>query len=195
MDKNRFDGFARQLAQRENRRQAIKTLLAGGVGTAAVVLGADATDAKDKVKPGKPDCCPTDRPRLCDFTCTDTSSDEANCGSCGAVCQSYQTCVNGVCTGTAPECSSPQDCPKNTNECQEAACNAGDCGFTNLPEGSFVMAQTLGDCKENVCDGNGGVTTRPANDPPQDNGECFTWVCNNDTPEKLFEILIGRAHV
>src|SRR6188472_1527564 len=67
VDKNRFDGFTRQLAKRENRRQALKTLFAGGAGTAAAMIVGKETEA---AKPGgSTACCPADHPALCGLTC------------------------------------------------------------------------------------------------------------------------------
>jgi hypothetical protein len=188
MDKNRFDGLTRQLAQRENRRQALKTLLAGGVGAAAVVLGGTGADAKGKPdkpdKPGKPECCPTSAPRLCGLTCTDTSSDASNCGACGTTCQSYQTCTDGVCTGAAPECTNAQECPASSNECKEAACAAGVCEFTNRPAGTPITPQTPGDCHVEVCDGNGGTTPQIDNTDTPASGPCTTGTCTAGSPSQ-----------
>ena len=51
MDKNRFDGFTRQLAKRENRRQALKTLFAGAAGTAAALMIGKETEAANRHRP------------------------------------------------------------------------------------------------------------------------------------------------
>jgi hypothetical protein len=183
MDKNRFDGLTRQLAQRENRRQALKTLLAGGAGTAAVVLTGGAADAKDKKI--KPDCCPTTAPKLCNLTCTNILDDEQNCGACGTVCQSFQTCTNGVCTGVEPpECSTPIDCPAADNECKIAACDNGTCGFTFLAAGTLVSTQTAADCLKNVCDGSGEVISALDDSDTPPSGACFIGTCTSGVPSQ-----------
>jgi hypothetical protein len=43
---------------------------------------------------------------LCDDTCTDLKFDAENCGTCGKVCGSTQTCNTGVCTGNTTGCVS-----------------------------------------------------------------------------------------
>ena len=95
MDKNRFDGFTRQLAKRENRRQALKTLFAGGAGTAAALMIGKETEAA-KPPSTSVDCCPASAPRLCGLTCTAVATDPNNCGACGVTCGPGQTCVNGA---------------------------------------------------------------------------------------------------
>lgn len=46
---------------------------------------------------------------LCNGVCTDTSSDNANCGSCGNACSSAQTCTSGVCVGSLTCMCPPTD--------------------------------------------------------------------------------------
>jgi hypothetical protein len=62
--------------------------------------------------------------------CTDTSSDPANCGTCGHTCRSDQICSGGNCV-----------CPDNGVECTPGTCtdinndknNCGACGHTCDP--------------------------------------------------------------
>lgn len=60
----------------------------------------------------------------CSGSCSDTSSDSANCGACGVVCQSPTTCKSGVCT-----CTGDGDC--HNQACVNGICS-GDCAPGSL---------------------------------------------------------------
>jgi hypothetical protein len=75
--------------------------------------------------------CPTDR-RLCGTNCTDTLTDNSNCGYCGNTCTRGQTCINGHCM---------LDCPAGKTACIEGCFNLetdpDHCGIcsNNCPAG------------------------------------------------------------
>ena len=46
-----------------------------------------------------PNCACASGQTNCDGTCTNTASDNANCGACGNVCAEGLTCQNGSCSG------------------------------------------------------------------------------------------------
>jgi hypothetical protein len=103
--------------------------------------------------------------------------------SCGA--GDDQHCTLG---GDCVDCLAPQHCPdpEPANECRVADC-LGDntCGGADVAQGIEISAQTAGDCKKVVCDGNGG--TEPVADPadvPDDPNpdDCMVPVCVGDTP-------------
>ncbi len=77
---------------------------------------------------------------MCNGTCTDTSVDSQNCGTCGNVCPIDSTCIDGVCsspclpgqTNCNGNCvditSNPQNCGKCGNVCPaDAVCISGVC--------------------------------------------------------------------
>jgi len=77
-------------------------------------------------------------------------------------------------------CAVPQDCPGQDSECRQRTCSNGKCGIKNAPSGTPTASDTRGDCKLDVCDGNGNKTR--VNDPtdvPTDKvkGPCQTAVC------------------
>ena len=90
-----------------------------------------------------------------------------------------------VCSGTGScvACNIASQCPGMDGECQVRACVAHNCTFANTASGTPVSAQVTGDCKLNVCDGSGGVTTAPQNnDLPVDGNQCTGDVCTAGVP-------------
>ena len=175
MDKNRFDGFTRKLAHRENRRQALKTLLAGGLGTAAaVVVGGEAEAAKT-------DCCPETAPTLCDLTCTDTINSSQNCGGCGVTCDEGEQCYRSVCeSGSILHCEVAADCPGTDTDCFKRTCTQGVCGTSNVPYGTKISASPF--CFSYVCDGLGNVITVVDDTSTPEDVPCMISGCQNGQP-------------
>jgi cysteine-rich repeat protein len=80
--------------------------------------------------------------------------------------------------GKCAVCTKPSQCPGQDTECQVRTCDAGQCGTKNTAKGTPVASQTMGDCQQNVCDGNGAVTMVPdAADPEDDGNACTTDEC------------------
>lgn len=98
----------------------------------------------------------------------------------GTSCGGTLTCDgNGKCTG----CSSPADCPGSDTECQKRSCTNNVCDFVYTPAGSAVSQQTPGDCKKDVCNGQGQVSTiLDANDVQDDGNPCTSDSCSNGSP-------------
>lgn len=85
--------------------------------------------------------------------------------------------------GNCAGCFTAADCAGQDNACQTRACTSGICGFSYVPSGTPVAAQTSGDCKTNVCDGAGNVTVAlEGGDLASDGNECTTDVCSNGVP-------------
>jgi hypothetical protein len=98
----------------------------------------------------------------------------------GTSCGGNLTCDgNGKCTG----CASPGDCPGQDTECQKRSCTNAVCDFIYTAAGTPVSMQTAGDCKQNVCNGAGQVSTVADNNDPADDGNpCTTDSCSNGSP-------------
>lgn len=83
------------------------------------------------VKTPKYGICPADR-RLCNNNCTDTLTDNKNCGTCGNTCPAGQSCTNGNCM---------LSCPSGQTACVEGCfnlqTNPDHCGIcsNNCPAG------------------------------------------------------------
>jgi hypothetical protein len=80
---------------------------------------------------------------LCNGTCVNTQSDNANCGTCGTACATGEVCSQGKCAtscgGGTKLCGSicadtkndPQNCGGCGTKCGAGeVCNAGSCGTT-----------------------------------------------------------------
>ncbi|WP_438037672.1 hypothetical protein [Sorangium sp. So ce128] len=88
-----------------------------------------------------------------------------------------------TCAGGATPCDTIGDCPTPATECVKATCEARCCGTTSVPDGTATMAgQEAGDCKQQVCDGDGGTTSiRDDTDKPADD-ECNVGTCPGGSP-------------
>jgi subtilisin-like proprotein convertase family protein len=102
----------------------------------------------------------------------------------GSVCNAIGQCV---------ECNVAGDCPGTDDDCQTRACSSmGTCGVTFQPKGQPVVAQTPGDCMQNVCNGMGGVELQiDDDDKPVDPTECTADLCMAGVP-KNSPIAIGE---
>src|SRR5689334_11674641 len=143
MDGNTFDRLTTAVTQRPSRRAAMR-LWAAGLLTAALRPGAAPVRAAqvDVVGPPSADSlCVAQGLTNCGGACVDISADAANCGDCGWVCESGQTCSGGMCWGsaTSPDqtcaaqgltncggvCANLAADPYNCGSCGRA-CGAGD---------------------------------------------------------------------
>src|SRR4051812_48467223 len=60
-------------------------------------------------------------------------------------------------TGSNVVCVDEADCLSPSDECVKAICVSGSCSTEVVPAGTPTLAQTPGDCKQVVCDGQGAV--------------------------------------
>jgi hypothetical protein len=86
-----------------------------------------------------------------------------------------------------PECVEASDCTVKS-ACATARCESGHCRLTPVADGAVLpdTQQVQGDCRTIVCDGKGGVATRPrADDPPRDTGDsCEQRSCADGEPKR-----------
>ena len=80
---------------------------------------------------------------------SNTQTDVANCGSCGNVCGTNNTCSNGVCTpSAAPTCT---DGVKNGNE-TDTDCGGPTCSACTTGNACLQASDcTSGNCVGNIC--------------------------------------------
>jgi hypothetical protein len=138
MDPNQFDAITRSLGTARSRRSMLRTLGAAALG-AVGLAGARRADAApggnsacahfcQQLPPGpqRGQCvsdaahgtglcyqcgpaAPGTSLTLCGTTCVDTSNDVTNCGGCGHVCPTGETCTNGQCAATCTRPGGPCD--------------------------------------------------------------------------------------
>jgi hypothetical protein len=93
--------------------------------------------------------------------------------------QSSGTMCNG--SGTAPacvECLQNSDCGTNT-DCQTFTCANNHCVTNNVAQGTATSMQAAGDCKKNVCNGQGAsVSMNDDNDVHVDGNPCTSDLCS-----------------
>lgn len=86
-------------------------------------------------------------------------------------------------TGQCVGCNAPAQCPGQDNECQMRTCEAGMCGIAFVAAGTPTMGQTVGDCRENQCSGDGGIeSVADVSDVEDDGNACTDDACNGDIP-------------
>jgi len=94
----------------------------------------------------------------------------------GAVCDGAGLCVS---------CMVAADCPGTDTECQKRTCSVAThtCGLSNTASGTVLTTQTAGDCREDRCNGSGGVNSTLLNtDVPVDGNECTQDLCTGGFP-------------
>lgn len=120
--------------------------LATGQGGATVLVG---TGGHTATGSGGSAGCSVAGQKLCGTTCVDPQSDNANCGECGAKCDSGQRCSKGSCVCDKTSC--PGGCCMGTfcidpDAQSGAACGKPGTACLDCPSQSTCVA---GDC---VCD-------------------------------------------
>jgi hypothetical protein len=80
-------------------------------------------------------------------------------------------------------CNQASECPGADTECREPICEQGVCGFSDKPEGTALASQVAGDCKREVCDGNGGTASSvDPSDVYDDGNPCTEDLCEGGAP-------------
>jgi cysteine-rich repeat protein len=86
--------------------------------------------------------------------------------------------------GPGTECALLADCEADATECRRAkSCAGGKCVYENVLRGTQLEAQTIGDCREVVCDGDGATEVVVADmDIEDDVNGCTTDTCKAGNP-------------
>ncbi|HMF44456.1 MAG TPA: hypothetical protein VKQ32_27470, partial [Polyangia bacterium] len=93
-------------------------------------------------------------------------------------------------TGGSVACTDASTCPGGADtECQHKTCVNSLCGLNFTAANTPVTSQTAGDCKQNVCDGLGGVMAAilDSDTPADDGNACTSETCVSGTPTHAAE--------
>jgi len=96
-------------------------------------------------------------------------------------------------TGGMGGCNTGDDCPGTDTACQTRTCTNGTCGVEYVPAGVAAQTQTVGDCKRELCDGQGNVSTEDDDtDILDDQNACTADACTAGSPTNT-PVPIGTA--
>lgn len=135
--------------------------------------------------------CTSGAPLVC--AAQDQCHTAGTCNSTTGACSNPQKAADSACnfnggavcsaTGACVQCNTATQCAGQDTECSTRTCVANSCGANNKAAGTVTSAQTPGDCKKNVCDGNGSITPGVDNtDLPVDGAQCTSDVCTAGVP-------------
>lgn len=181
MDGQRIDGLARALARRASRRTVLRGVAAAAA-AGAVARGSHYAAAQGGCGEGLTDC---------GGSCVDLSADMANCGACGAICESSLVgvaCIAGECVRTSCPAALPLQCGETAEDCVDPMTDPTNCGGCGIVCGGECIGGLCGafECGSGniVC---GGFCANPSVDPNNCGGcgivcgdglTCFEGVCD-----------------
>jgi hypothetical protein len=102
-------------------------------------------------------------------------------GGCGEEFTSANAAGAAGAASDGGECT--QQCSPSGLECIVAKCRAAECAFEPLANNTPIATQAAGDCRDVVCDGEGGQKPLAnLNDVPDDGNDCTIGVCGGGPP-------------
>jgi hypothetical protein len=134
--------------------------------------------------------------QCCATGCANTNSDPRNCGACGRICQTGETCAGGECSSPmschgAPACLPPQQCCEDgCTDTSSDPKNCSTCGHACLPGQSCIESQCLSgpSCHgEPSCTGGQTCCSEGCTDTssdPENCGKCGTTCTSEQTCTK-----------
>ena len=154
----------------------------GGSGTATSSSSTATSSSSTATSSSGSACVPVDDSNPCTNDVCENGAPTHPPTAAGRTCSTGGTLCDGK--GTCVECLAPTDCAGVDDECKARTCVAGVCGVAFTATNTSVAAQTAGDCKQAVCDGNGNVVSLASNnDVPADDGNaCTNEACSGGAP-------------
>ncbi len=124
---------------------------------------------------------PIDGNDCTDDVCTDGIPSNPPRAAGSSCARDGGTMCNGA--GACVQCLAASDCPGQDSDCRVRSCQAGACGFSFVDAGTPVASDAPRDCRRNVCDGTGNVTSiADDTDLPVDGNDCTFDVCSGGAP-------------
>lgn len=123
----------------------------------------------------------------CGKLCVNLNTFWTNCGACGHVCPSNETCENGVCGCASPHILCGTDCVDLSSD----PSNCGSCGnlcpsYKTCSNGTCVCPAGLTDCGTSCTDLSGDPGNCGACGNVCAGGYCCSGVCGTDCGSKCF---------
>lgn len=167
------------------------------LGLLGLVIAAANCDASDNTpvpvyEAGPPSTCEPDQ--LYDCTCPDGTAGTKKCFASGTTWHPCSCSTGPSDAGDSAHhqqsCAVDGDCANLDGPCVSFSCVSKVCVSTFAPEGTPIVDQQKGDCKKQVCDGQGQAKTQfdSSDVPDRANTECGTPSCTNDGPKWLESI-------
>ena len=154
MNARRFDDLARALGGRTSRRVVLRGAATGAIAGAVARAGAQPAATQGACGAGQTNC---------NGACVDLSTDMANCGACGSVCESGLVgvaciageCVRVTCPVALTDCGDGDGPRPYEEHCFDLTTDQNNCGACGNACASGACAN--GTCTQDVDDGDGGT--------------------------------------
>lgn len=89
------------------------------------------------------------------------------------------------------ECQDATDCAETGTTCIERSCDAGSCAYLAATDLTPLPNQAVGDCRNVVCDGEGGEKSLNIDDAFDDGNPCTQDLCDDGMPRAT--ALVGTS--
>jgi hypothetical protein len=114
-------------------------------------------------------------------------------GAGGATSAVTTTSTTSSTSSGGHACDVDADCPDPMNECVLVQCKQGECVYPPVSAGIALLEQTSGNCRQEVCDGSGGLASKTDDSDVLDDGnDCTTDACESGASTHV-AVDLGKA--